>query len=138
MGKKWETRIVDGAKKSVFLMIVLYVIAWLFSLAGFASILVSFNFTENILGYFLTFLVGFVGLDYVKTEHGLPIRAKGYTKTAVEAVMFLVLLYVFGILFSMIGLQKFFVTLGIASNILGYAITFIVGFIGLEWLEKQL
>ena len=138
MGKKTETMVIDGAKKSVFLMIVLYVIAYLMNMIGFSGILVSFNFAENILGYFLTFLVGFVGLDYIKSRYGLPLKVTGYARNILEAVCFLVLLYVFGIVFSMIGISKFFVTLSLASNLVGYAVTFALAFIVLEWLEKNL
>lgn len=138
MGKKLETQLMDSGKRAVFLMIVLYAIAWVFNLIGFSGILVSFNFAENIVGYFLTFLVGFLGLDYIKMHYGLPIRAQGLTRVVVESFVFLVLLYVFGIVFSAIGLSKFFVTLAIASNLVGYLITFAVGFIALDWIEKQL
>ena len=86
----------------------------------------------------MTFLVGFMGLDYIETTYGLPIKARGYSKDIVESVTFLILLYVFGIVFKMIGLSKFFVTLAFASNLVGYLVTFAVGFIALDWLEKQI
>lgn len=135
--KKLEAMLFDSAKKSVFLMVVLYIIGILMSMAGFSGILVSFNFAENIIGYFLTFLVGFLGLEYLTAKYGLPIRATGYARDIVEAFVFLVLLYVFGIIFSMAGIAKFFVTLTLASNLIGYLITFALGFIALDFLEKQ-
>jgi len=138
-----QKTLLDAAKKSVFLMVVLYVISiamsFLGSIAGLSqlsSLIVSFNFFENLLGYFITFGVGFVLLDYVKKKKLLP-SVKGYMRNVVEAIAFLVLLYGAGFVLNMFGFSQLLVSLGIVQNVLGYLITFVLAFIGLDYLEKE-